>query len=134
MRFALKISEQNYDLQVKIADRELGLKPVHKLNKSLLRLRAQGKGENEPKHQRLIQLTERVNHLQNDIKMSLIRVLDFKQNVDKKMREEAFKKLDLISRYDKLEKEVRLFRFSDQRRRHSAMASNPTLTSSHSHR
>ena len=84
-RFALKISEQNYDLQVKIAERELGLKPVHKLNKSLLRLRAQGKGENEPKHQRLIQLTKRVNHLQNDIKISLIteRIWDFKQNFDK---------------------------------------------------
>lgn len=124
LRSALKMmADQNYSLKIKIAERELKLKPVPRVDqcKPLWLLRAQhrdGQLQSElephldPKQERLLRLTRQVNQLQNDIRMSMIteKVCDFKQNkqlVGKQMRDETLKKLDLISRYDKLEREVR---------------------------
>ena len=115
LRTALKkVMDDNYYLQIKIAERDLRLKPLPKMDKykPLWLLRAQGREhELDPKQEKHIELTKQVNQLKNDIRISMIteKVWDFKQPVKKQMREQALKRLDFFSRYEKLEREVRDF-------------------------
>lgn len=112
LRLALKrVVDDNYNLRVRIAQRDTKLRPLPKMDKCkpLWLLRAQGKqNQIDPKQEKLITLTKQLNDLQNDIRISMITesVWDFKIPIKKQMREQALKRLDFIARYEKLEREV----------------------------
>ncbi len=112
LRSALKrVVDDNYQLRIKIAERDSKLKPFPKMDKCkpLWLLRAQGKEDQiDPKQEKLISLTKRLNELQNDIRISLITesVWDFKIPIKKQMQEQAFKRMDFVARYEKLEREI----------------------------
>ncbi|XP_054158011.1 dynactin subunit 1-like [Oppia nitens] len=117
LRTALKkVMDDNYSLQIKIAERDVKLRPLATKSydncKPLWLLRAQGREQDiDPKQERLIQLTKQVNQLQSDIRLSMITnsVWDFKRPLPKQRREQELKRLDLISRYDKLERDINDF-------------------------
>ncbi|CAG2112317.1 unnamed protein product [Medioppia subpectinata] len=115
LRSALKnIADDNYNLQVKIAERDLRLKPLPRMDKCkpLWLLRAQGReAEVDPKQEKMIDLTKQANQLKSDIRLSMITesVWDFKLPIKAQIRQQELKRLDFISRYDKLQREIKGF-------------------------
>lgn len=117
VRAALKrVNEENWDLKMRIATKDSNWNASRLIQtskfKPLWLLRAQGKeAQIDPRQEKLIKLTQQVNELQKEIRLSMITesIWDLKKPIKQQAAEEAMKKMDFVLRYEKLEREIGQF-------------------------